>query len=119
MKEDMTMSNTSDQWTVLARTAAGTERHDFASFEEAAAAQTGLLRRDEVLEVEMLEPAEARRRVPLTAGEAIARGELLYSQLHERYVRFDRWEGGLAVVTDRNTLRELSDWVYASQLRRA
>jgi hypothetical protein len=107
------------QWVLLARTAAGTELHEFTSFEAAAAAQTGLLRRDEVLEVELLEAAEARRRLPLKAGETIARGELLFSQLHERYVRFLRWEGEMAVVTDRNSLRELSDWVYASQLRRA
>jgi hypothetical protein len=52
-------------------------------------------------------------------GEHIAKHDLLLSTLHGRYVRFVRWDGGMAVVADRDTLKELPDYVHAVQLRRA
>jgi hypothetical protein len=55
----------------------------------------------------------------LAAGERVARGELLYSTLHSRYVRFVRWaDSYAAVVCDRNTMKELPDYVHPTQLRR-
>jgi hypothetical protein len=54
----------------------------------------------------------------LTANEMVARGELLFSRLHGRFVRFVRWDMSDAVVCDRNTMVELPDYVHATQLER-
>jgi hypothetical protein len=56
----------------------------------------------------------------LTPNETVARGELLFSTLHGRHVRFVRWaDSYAAVVCDRNTMAELPDYVHPAQLRRA
>jgi hypothetical protein len=52
-------------------------------------------------------------------GQYIPRHDLLFSTLHGRYVRFLAWDGGYAVVCDRNTLAQLPDYVHPTQLRRA
>ena len=58
-------------------------------------------------------------RETLTPGEQVAEGELLYSELDRKYVRFVRWDDSYAaVVSDRNTMVELPDYVHPTQLER-
>ncbi|HEX5270531.1 MAG TPA: hypothetical protein VFW33_08605 [Gemmataceae bacterium] len=55
----------------------------------------------------------------LTAGEVVAKGDLLYSALHGRFVRFLRWaDSYAAMVCDRDTMEELPDYVHPTQLER-
>lgn len=46
-------------------------------------------------------------------------GDLVFSTLHGRYVRFVRREGVYVVVCDRNTLKELPDYCHETQVQAA
>lgn len=46
-------------------------------------------------------------------------GDKVYSILHKAWVRFVRHDGGLCVVADPDTMRELPDFVHPSQLSSA
>jgi len=44
-------------------------------------------------------------------------GDLVYSEIHGKLVRIVRQEGTWVVVADRNTLKELPDYVHETQIK--
>ena len=51
------------------------------------------------------------------ATRTLVYGDLVQSHMPAKLVRFVRWEpDGFAVVMDRNTLKELPDYVHPTQL---
>jgi hypothetical protein len=52
-----------------------------------------------------------------TTTKTLCYGDLLWSEMHGKYVRFLRYDGSYIVVCDRNTLVELPDHCHPALIR--